>query len=87
MTHRLHTTTWIPRSRLEVFAFFSDAENPAAVTLPESAVEAVIPTPTDDGVRRALPLPRVGEVAYPLVRARLARTVGFRQRRTVERLS
>ena len=153
VTHRLHTTTWIPRPRAEVFDFFSDAENLAAITPPELDFEIVTPTPIDmgegtwisyrlglfgvrfgwrteitaweppyrfvdqqlrgpyrrwhhthtfvpargpggapgtrmdDEVRWALPLAPVGEAAYPLVRAQLARIFGYRQRRIVEILS
>ena len=153
MTHRLHTTTWLPRPRAETFDFFSDAENLARITPPELDFEIVTPTPIamgegtwisyrlglfgvrfgwrteitaweppyrfvdqqlrgpyrrwhhthtfvpatgpdgqpgtrmDDEVRWALPLAPVGELAYPLVRAQLARIFGYRQRRIVEILS
>ncbi len=153
MTHRLHTTTWLPHPRAEVFDFFSDAENLARITPPELDFEIVTPTPIDmgegtwisyrlglfgvrfgwrteitaweppyrfvdqqlkgpyrrwhhthtfveaagpggqpgtqmdDEVRWALPLAPAGELAYPLVRAQLARIFGYRQRRITELLS
>ena len=43
-------------------------------------------TRMDDEVRWALPLSPVGELAYPLVRAQLARIFGYRQRRIHELL-
>ena len=153
MTHRLHTTTWLPRPRADVFDFFSDAENLALLTPPELDFEIVTPAPIpmgegtwisyrlglwgvrfgwrteitaweppyrfvdeqlagpyrrwhhthtfveaagpdgrqgtrmDDEVRWALPLAPAGELAYPLVRAQLARIFGYRQRRVAELLS
>ena len=152
-THRLHTTTWLPRPRPEVFAFFADAENLEKITPPELAFEIVTPTPIDiregalieyrlglfgvrfgwrteitaweppyrfvdqqlrgpyrrwhhthtfveaagpdgrpgtqmdDVVRWELPLAPAGELAYPLVRAQLARIFGYRQRRIRELLA
>ena len=49
LTHRLHTTTWLPRPRTEVFGFFADAENLEKITPPELAFEIVTPTPIDVG--------------------------------------
>ena len=152
-THRLHTTTWLPLPRPEVFAFFADAENLEKITPPELAFEIVTPTPIDiregalieyrlglfgvrfgwrteitsweppyrfvdqqlegpyrrwhhthtfveaagpdgrpgtqmdDVVRWELPLAPAGELAYPLVRAQLARIFGYRQRRIRELLA
>ncbi|WP_420454958.1 SRPBCC family protein [Rubrivirga sp.] len=152
MTHRLHTTTWLPRPRREVFDFFADAENLERITPPELAFEIVTPRPIDiregalieyrlglfgvrfgwrteivtweppyrfvdqqlrgpyrrwhhthtfveaagpdgrpgtqmdDVVLWALPLAPFGEVAYPLVRAQLARIFGYRQKRIRELL-
>ncbi len=153
MTHRLHTSTWLPRPRTEVFAFFADAENLERITPPELAFEIVTPRPIDirqgalieyrlglfgvrfgwrteivaweppyrfvdqqlagpyrrwhhthtfveaagpdgrpgtqmdDVVRWELPLAPFGEIAYPLVRAQLARIFGYRQRRIREILT
>ena len=152
-THRLHTTTWLPLPRPEVFAFFAEAENLERITPPELAFEITTPTPIDiqegtlieyrlglfgvrfgwrteivtweppyrfvdqqlkgpyrrwhhthtfveaagpdgqpgtqmdDVVRWELPLSPLGEVAYPAVRAQLARIFGYRQRRIRELLA
>lgn len=152
LTHRLHTTTWLPLPRPEVFAFFADAENLERITPPELAFEIVTPRPIeigegalidyrlglfgvrfgwrteivsweppyrfvdqqlagpykrwhhmhtfteapdvdghpgtrmDDVVRWELPVAPLGELAYPLVRAQLARIFRYRQRRIEELL-
>lgn len=153
ITHRLHTTTWLPLPRHEVFSFFADAENLERITPPELDFEIVTPRPIDihegalidyrlglfgvrfgwrteitsweppyrfvdqqiqgpyrrwhhthtflevagpdsqpgtqmdDVVLWELPLSPFGEVAYPLVRAQLARIFGYRQRRIEELLA
>ena len=145
-THRLHTTTTIPRPRAEVFDFFADAENLERITPPELDFEITTPRPVavhegalidyrlglfgvrfgwrteivrweppvrfvdrqvrgpyrrwhhthsfvevagadggpatrmDDEVLWELPLAPLGELAYPLVRAQLARIFGYRER-------
>ena len=153
LTHRLHTTTWLPLSRDEVFDFFADAGNLERITPPELDFEIVTPQPIDiqegtlidyrlglfgvrfswrteitswqppyrfvdqqlsgpyrrwhhthtfvevagpdgqpgtqmdDEVLWELPLAPFGEVAYPLVRAQLARIFGYRQQRIQELLA
>ncbi|WP_412063464.1 SRPBCC family protein [Rubrivirga sp. IMCC45206] len=149
----MHTTTWLPLPRAEVFDFFADAANLERITPPELAFEIVTPQPfeigegtlidyrlglfgvrfgwrteivswappyrfvdqqlegpyrrwhhthtfadapdqdghpgtrMDDEVLWELPVAPLGELAYPLVRAQLARIFSYRQRRIEELLS